>query len=181
MRALGKIGPGAKAAVPALINALRNDANNSLRQDAARALGQIGPEASAAIPVLIRWLKDGDENDRRAALFALRDFGPEAKSAVPVLLDLLANEKEYDSNYNAARLAAVGPGASGAAPTLIALSSARVSRQTSHSCWESSGRRPKQPSRRLPKCSRTATETLGLVPRVPLSRSDSIPRKQLLR
>src|SRR5262245_39052081 len=45
-RALGQIGPKAKSAVPALIDALK-DKNEGVRNDAAVALGAIGPEARA--------------------------------------------------------------------------------------------------------------------------------------
>jgi HEAT repeat protein len=47
--ALGTIGPKAKAAVPALSDALRDP---SVRTEAAIALGNIGPEAKSAIPAL---------------------------------------------------------------------------------------------------------------------------------
>ncbi len=71
-QALGRIGPEAKAAVPALIKALVDDPRNTVRSHAAQALGQIGPEAKAAVPALIEALKDENENVRNAADGALR-------------------------------------------------------------------------------------------------------------
>jgi HEAT repeat protein len=50
-QALGKMGPGAKDAVPALTKAL-GDQNALLRLCAARALGEIGPAAKDALPKL---------------------------------------------------------------------------------------------------------------------------------
>ncbi len=48
-QALGTIGPDAKAAVPALIEALKD---TSIRNDAVVALGNIGPDAKDAVPAL---------------------------------------------------------------------------------------------------------------------------------
>ncbi len=48
---LGRFGPGAAAAVPALVDAL-DDEEYSMRLQAVRALGKIGPAAEAAIPAL---------------------------------------------------------------------------------------------------------------------------------
>src|SRR5207244_4789657 len=48
-RTLGKIGPAAKAAIPALVRTLK--ATDSLvREHAAEALGDIGPDAAVAVP-----------------------------------------------------------------------------------------------------------------------------------
>ena len=54
--ALGKIGPAAKDAVPALMNML-NDADIVCRGRAATALGGIGAAAKASVPELIRVLE----------------------------------------------------------------------------------------------------------------------------
>jgi hypothetical protein len=53
-RALGEIGPGAKDAVPDLVEAL-NDADMDLI--AVWALGKIGPAAIAVVPAMRRWLE----------------------------------------------------------------------------------------------------------------------------
>jgi len=70
--ALGSIGSEAKAAVPVLIEALK-DKDNEVRSSAASALGPIGSEAKAAVPVLIEVLKDKNEDaiDRHIAAEAL--------------------------------------------------------------------------------------------------------------
>jgi len=78
---LGRIGPAAKAAVPALIDALKygdgsgheyvNIVGKKFRQYAAETLGRIGPEARAAVPALTEALKDESECIRQAAAEAL--------------------------------------------------------------------------------------------------------------
>jgi HEAT repeat protein len=54
---LGKIGPGAQVAVPALIHALLQDPQPDVRSLVARSLAEIGPGAQAALPALIRALR----------------------------------------------------------------------------------------------------------------------------
>ena len=55
--ALGEIGPEAKAAVPALIEASKHE-EAGVRANATYALGRIGSDAKAAVPALIEKLKD---------------------------------------------------------------------------------------------------------------------------
>ena len=70
--ALGKIGPEAAAAVPALTTALQ-DPDVDVRMEAAWALGCIGPEAAAAAPALSNALQDPVVDVRsEAAVQALR-------------------------------------------------------------------------------------------------------------
>jgi HEAT repeat protein len=85
LEALGVIGPAAKAAVPALIDAL---AVKNLASSAAQALGRIGPAAKAAIPALIDAL--AVKNVGSSAAWALGQIGPAAKAAVPALVTALA-------------------------------------------------------------------------------------------
>jgi HEAT repeat protein len=63
-RALGEIGPGAKDAVPELMEAL-DDADMDLI--AVWALGRIGPAAIAAVPAMKRWLEKVDSSCRPRA------------------------------------------------------------------------------------------------------------------
>ena len=55
---LALLGPGAKAAVPALAEAVRNDASGTVRMCAADALAGIGPDAKSARPALEAGAKD---------------------------------------------------------------------------------------------------------------------------
>ena len=64
------IGSGAKDAVPALMQALK-DQDEWVRGNAARALGWIGSGAKDAVPALIQALQDQDAQVRFAAAYAL--------------------------------------------------------------------------------------------------------------
>jgi hypothetical protein len=88
IKALGAIGPEAKAAVPALIECMKDE---ELRPMAILALGSMGPEARAAIPELIAALKDRDDRVRSRAAAALSRIGPEA---VPQLVAEVQEDKD---------------------------------------------------------------------------------------
>jgi HEAT repeat protein len=85
---LGRLGPNAKAAIPALIRRLQDpDADLSHRCLAAEALGRMGPAGKVAVPNLVRVLKD-DDNDpvvQAYAAEALGNIGGDAKDALPLL------------------------------------------------------------------------------------------------
>ncbi len=69
--ALGRIGPAAADAVPAL-TAAQNDERHQVRSRAAIALGRIGPAAAAAVPALTETLKDEYDSVRGSAEEALK-------------------------------------------------------------------------------------------------------------
>jgi HEAT repeat protein len=77
---LGRLGPGASAAVPSLVEALHGG-NSLVRQTAALALGKIGPDARAAVPDLVKMLRDPQWLLRRQAAIALGEIGPDAAGA----------------------------------------------------------------------------------------------------
>ncbi len=60
--ALGKLGPPAKAAVPALVSALEKDPWPAVRRFAAESLGWLGPDAKEAVAALARAAKDPKED-----------------------------------------------------------------------------------------------------------------------
>jgi HEAT repeat protein len=70
-RALALLGPAARAAVPALAEAVRNDSSGTVRIAAADALAAIGPEAKSALPALAAALKDPRMAQRRDVLAKL--------------------------------------------------------------------------------------------------------------
>src|SRR3954447_6351230 len=72
--ALDRMGPRAKAAVPALAGALK-DADVHVRKMAALALGDIGPDAGGAVPALVEALRDESEAVRRRVAVALGEIG----------------------------------------------------------------------------------------------------------
>ena len=106
--ALGRIGPPAKAAVPALVAALK-DPESLVHEAAAEALGSIGPEARQAIPALQQAARQWEPRDSFMGLRvdhpalvpagALVRIDPQA--AVP-LLDLLIAEATRDQPSSAA-------------------------------------------------------------------------------
>ncbi len=109
---LGKIGSEAKAALPALIEALK-DEDQIVRRSATKALPNIGP---AAVMALIEALNSEEQNVRALAADGLRDLGPEAIVAVPTLIEALKEENKWVHGFAAAALGEIGPEA---VPALI--------------------------------------------------------------
>src|SRR5262249_31211045 len=111
--ALGRLGPKAKAAVPALVKLLKAG-TPAQREQAVRALGKMGPAAREAVPALLQALRD-EETDRRltadspfpvlqsllpfraAVADALGDIGADPKVAVPALLAVIKETKQNPS------------------------------------------------------------------------------------
>ena len=117
VRTLGRIGPAAKDAVPALIAALK-DEDGDVRMEVVRTLREIGPAAEDAVPALITALKDEIWDVRGSAANALREIGPAAEDAVPALITALKDEI-WDVRGSAAdALREIGPAA---VPALIAV------------------------------------------------------------
>jgi HEAT repeat protein len=103
--ALKTMGKEAKAAVPALTNALE-DNFYGVRQTAAQALGSIGPDAEAAIPALSNAAaKDHYACVRLAAAEALGKIGPATKDVVPTLSNAL---RDLDDDVRRAAAEALG-------------------------------------------------------------------------
>jgi HEAT repeat protein len=95
--ALGEIGPGAKDAVPALAERVRDDPDARVRAVAALALGKIGPPAHTAAPALGIALKNENPRVRAAAALALGAIGPceEVRKECPrLVLALLDGSSE---------------------------------------------------------------------------------------
>jgi HEAT repeat protein len=113
-RALGRIGPAAAPAVPALADAL-TDPDQAVRLSAASALGWIGPAAAPAVPALIEVLADPDQRVRGIASGALGLIGP---PAVPALANALADPDQQVRAYAALALREIGPAAAPAVPAL---------------------------------------------------------------
>src|SRR5262249_35000300 len=108
-------GPGAEAAVPTLVESLK-DANR--RGAALDALGQIGRKARAAIPALEQTLKGDDPTVRWAAAAALvRIGGPGVRAGVRYLLETATREKER--NWTDANNILMAPSAREALPAVI--------------------------------------------------------------
>lgn len=93
-RVLGRIGPDAKEAVPALAAAL-DDAEGEYRREVQFSLGAIGPAAAPAVPALIESLESDDDQIRNSAVYALGKIGPAAKTSAPALTKLLSSEDDF--------------------------------------------------------------------------------------
>jgi HEAT repeat protein len=103
-RALGKLGPGAAAATPDLVRALR-DRLNGTSGEAGGALRQIG---RPAVPDLIGALRDEDKFVRATAAGALGQIGPEAAPAIPALIQILTRSGPDEQQFAAQNLARIG-------------------------------------------------------------------------
>jgi HEAT repeat protein len=89
---LGGFGPAAKAALPALIEALKGK-DFAVHESAIQALGEIRSDPDVVIPLLVTYLDDDDLNADAAS--ALGDFGSLARGAIPKIVPLLhAQDKE---------------------------------------------------------------------------------------
>ena len=109
------LGPMGKDGVPPLVEFLKSKSKN--REFAAKALGEIGPNAKAAIPVLGKLVDDSDEMLQSAATTALHNLGPEAR--LPALIGSL-RDKNVEMRAKAARaLGTMGPEAKSAIPALL--------------------------------------------------------------
>ncbi|MEP6573807.1 MAG: HEAT repeat domain-containing protein [Gemmatimonadota bacterium] len=76
--AISSMGPDAKAAVPALIDALSDD-EATVRFPVAVALREIGPSAAAAVPALEKALDDRNDDVAFMAKKALQKIKPDAE------------------------------------------------------------------------------------------------------
>ena len=87
IRAIGAIGPEARAAVPILVLCLKD---KELRGTSSFALGEMGADARAAVPALIETLRDGSDEARAEAAGALSRIGGVA--APELIAALQAND-----------------------------------------------------------------------------------------
>jgi HEAT repeat protein len=120
IQALGRMGPGAKPAVPKLIEFLSgNDAG--LRNSALWALNQLGLDGRAAIPALVENLKSPEQYVVIQSIQALRNMNPDSKVIVPALSDCLKSTNPTIRAYAADLIAAVDRENAAVMPVLIEL------------------------------------------------------------
>ncbi len=87
IRTLGTFGPPAKAAVPSLIQALK-DPEAGIQECVIQSLGHIHSDANIVVPLLIPYLTNDDLNDDAAA--ALGNYDGLAREAFPKIVPLLS-------------------------------------------------------------------------------------------
>jgi hypothetical protein len=87
-KALGDIGPAAKAAIPVLLRSFAHT-NAEVRFRAVSAVLQIGGDPNILVPALKSVLKDPKREVRFNAVGALRRLGARARPALPELMEAL--------------------------------------------------------------------------------------------
>jgi HEAT repeat protein len=127
IQVLGKIGPAAAPATPALTGLIA-DKDDDVAYEALMALAKIGPGAKAAVPEVMKVLAGGDKSNVPTAAYVLGKIGPDAAAALPALRGLLAGDDALAAEVSAWALTQIRPGspeiAAEAVPVLIkALSS----------------------------------------------------------
>lgn len=114
IKALGKLGPDASAALPALTLAL-DDTDSKVREAAAAAVGSIGPQALKVMPSM---LTHPDKYVRRQAVWALSKMGIDALSMRHHLCQALKDEDPRTASGAAQAIGTLGELGSEAVPCL---------------------------------------------------------------
>jgi WD40 repeat protein len=110
-RALGKLGPEARSAVPDLLRALTDD-NADVRTEALTSLQLIGSPEAKDVPLLVPLLRNVRFPDgQRYALEMLGKLGPAAEPAVSALVEGLSDANDRIRFKSAELLGAIGPAA----------------------------------------------------------------------
>jgi HEAT repeat protein len=102
IKALGELGPQSLAAVPALVELLRHDADPEVRWRAAFTLVRIGEGAQAAVPVLREALRDQNARVREGAAYALGAIGSAAEETREALR-VAQNDSDAQVRFRASK------------------------------------------------------------------------------
>ena len=120
MMLLGKMGPAAREAVPALV-ALTRDDDVGMRCAARLAMWRIdrAHECNRALFDNLRLDLKGPDEARVDVCAAVGEIGPEAKSMVPALLEALREQDSVAQDFVAEALGHIGAEARAAIPALV--------------------------------------------------------------
>ena len=123
---LGRMGPAARPAVPALVAMLRNTALHEIhRLDVVATLLKIEPRDTATTEAVIDFCvaaaRHPTRDDVRAgAIRNLGEVGPANDKVVPALIEALQHNDSFTREMAAEAVGVIGPRASVAVPALIA-------------------------------------------------------------
>jgi HEAT repeat protein len=120
LRALGRVGPRAKAALPVL-KEMMLDKDQYLRMEVAYAVARIDPSNKIGFDILLTTLADVRKSDAASAAKQFGLMGAEAKAALPALIRALqaaGNGNNLVREYIADALGEIGQDAKGALSTL---------------------------------------------------------------
>jgi HEAT repeat protein len=119
---IGRIGPLAQAAIPALIEQLQNqNRSDSMVHNVCHALGEMDKLAAAAVVPMIELLSDPKLSNFDTVLCTLGNMGDSASSAVPLITELLSHPNSMVRGYAAVALGGIGKASVTALPKLIEL------------------------------------------------------------
>jgi len=118
---LQRIGPGAEAAVPALVEALADGGDWWMKRNALAALGAIGPRAGAALPAVIEAMDDAEERHRAAAAIASGRIAGWTGRAIDIVAESVRSREPMVYREAALTLQELGPSAVVAIPQLLAV------------------------------------------------------------
>jgi HEAT repeat protein len=125
--ALGRIGPAAKSAAPALLKVQNDDESSAVREAAELAMYQVdlagmaaraAAQASPEVRILISRLASENEFDSRAAAKSLGEMATRAKEAIPALALALRSQNKWLREAAAQALGAMGREARNIVPAL---------------------------------------------------------------
>jgi len=120
--AIGRLGPQAKAAAPALLGAFPQEKDPFARRAMIAALGAIGPEAREAAPALVAAVRDGygsvDDLVGFEAMAALVKIDPENIASGQRVAAMLRDKSPEVRSRAAAMVRLLGPGLKSMAPAL---------------------------------------------------------------
>jgi len=117
---LGKIGPEAAGAAPALLKLVNNE-EAVIRREVLFALGKIGPAAKDAVPAALSGVDDPDATVRLSAVYALGRIGPDAAPATERLVQELASKDRYYATCCAMSLVRIAPDSGRISPSVLPL------------------------------------------------------------